>query len=375
MPVTEDRAPHTAYLPHGTDRVETAPDGAVWLICARSKGWTARRATAHSTAEYAGTAVRWGTELFEVVDAVTHADGTVRYKLLAWESRHVVRSIRQYDASSERERSGEQVFRKKSIAKRFLAILFSPLLGHLPGWVQERMESEFGAPALAMTIVSVLPLLALGFISVLLFLAAAYGAGLGVASGAGGETQTIPRLLPLPLALYLFAESSIRLGAAFLQSRPIGSLPGTVLFEIWNTLRGRPYSPPQGIGLGRTSPTADRSREDRYRMLEPLLGLLSPDEQDVLADRFGFESVRWGRRSAVVLAVVAGLNALASLLQMFAGAAGAVDLVWLAVGAGLFLEQLGRWQTLSRGRPAGSLLGGLVRPMARKLLKAELRAP
>ena len=375
MPVTEDRVPHTAYLPHGTDRVETAPDGVVWLICARSKGWTARRGTAHSTAEYPGTAVRWGTELFEVVEAVTHADGTVRYKLLAWEGRHVVRSIRQYDASSERERSGEQASRKGSIAKRFLAILLSPLLGHLPGWVQSRMESEFGAPALAMTVVSALPLLVLGFLSILFTLAAGFGAGFGVASGAGSQTQTIPRLLPLPLALYLFAESGIRLGTAFLQTRPIGSVPGTVLFEIWNTLRGRPYSPPQGTGTGRTSPTADRSREDRYRMLEPLLGLLSPDEQDLLADRFGFQSVRWGKRSAIVLAVVAGLNVLASLLQMFAGAASAADLVWLAIGAGLLLEQLGRWRTLSRGRPAGSLLGGLVRPLARKLLKAELRVP
>src|SRR5438552_2166413 len=135
IPVTEDRVPRTARLPVGTDRVEAAPDGAVWLICAQSKGWTARRGTAHSTAEYPGTAVRWETELFEVVEAVTHPDGTARYKLLAWEDRHVVRSIRDYSAATEKERPDEQANRKKSIAKRRLAILFSPLLGHLPGWV------------------------------------------------------------------------------------------------------------------------------------------------------------------------------------------------------------------------------------------------
>src|SRR5207245_6965202 len=99
-------------------------------------------------------------------------------------------------------------------------------------------------------------------------------------------------------------------------------------------------------------------------MLEPLLGLLSPVEQDLLADRFAFESVRWGRRTVLVLAVIAGLNVLASLLQMFAGAAGVADLVWLAAGGILLLEQIGRWRTLSRGRPAGSILAGLVRPLA-----------
>ena len=148
IPVTEDRVPRTARLPVGTDRVEAAPDGAVWLICAQSKGWTARRGTAHSTAEYPGTAVRWETELFEVVEAVTHPDGTVRYRLLAWEDRHVVRSIRDYNASTERERSSEQASHKKSIAKRRLAILFSPLLGHLPGWVQSgwRGQLQFVRP-------------------------------------------------------------------------------------------------------------------------------------------------------------------------------------------------------------------------------------
>ena len=96
--------------------------------------------------------------MFEVVEAITHSDGSARYRLEPWPDRHAVRSIRTYDAASETGRPLVKAGYRKSILRRLLAIVFSPLLGHLPGPVQEHMESEFGAPALAMTIVSALPL-------------------------------------------------------------------------------------------------------------------------------------------------------------------------------------------------------------------------
>ena len=110
-------------------------------------------------------------------------------------------------------------------------------------------------------------------------------------------------------------------------------------------------------------------------MLEPLVALLSPAEQDLLDQRFEFDPVRWGKRTVLLLGTVAGLNVFASLGMLLAGKAGSADVVWLLIGAILGLEQLFRWRSLSRGRPAGSLLGGLVRPLARKLLEADSRAP
>src|SRR6266536_1731250 len=95
------RTPHTAHRPHGTDRVEEAPQGGVWLICAAPKGWTPRRGRAHTPGEYPGTAVRWEADLFEVVEAMTHPDGTVRYRLEPWPDRHAVRAIETYDTGSE----------------------------------------------------------------------------------------------------------------------------------------------------------------------------------------------------------------------------------------------------------------------------------
>ncbi len=365
--MTEDRKPSTEHQVHGRDRVEAGADGSIWLVCAAPKGWTPRRGRAHTSSEYPGTAVRWETDLYEVVEAVAHSDGTVRYRLESWPDRHAVRDIQTYDAGTEAARLRQRSEHKKSIASRRLAMFLSPLLGHLPGPVQDRMESEFGAPAVAMTVVSALPLFALGFVSALFTLAAAYGAGFsGGGSGLENAQRSIPRLLPVPLAVYLAVESGVRLGVAFLQARPIGSLPGTLLYEIWRVVRGQPRvslasfrSPP---------PTPERALLDRFRMLEPLLALLSPAEQELLERRFGMESLRWGKVTAILLLAVGGLNALASLAKLAAGAGGFGDVLWLLAGAALSAEQVSRLRRIARGQPAGSVLGALVRPLAKPLL-------
>jgi hypothetical protein len=353
--------------PFGSDRIEAAPDGAFWIICSALKGWSPRRGKAHTASEYPGTAIRWETELFEVVEAVSHPDGTTRYRIEPWPDRHAVRSIQTYDEGSEADRPRQRALDRQSIARRRLAIVFAPLLGHLPGPVQARMESEFGAPAVGMTIASALPLFALGIVSLLFSLASAYGAGL---FGAGGRLEgggrAIPDLLPLPLAAYLAVESGFRMGAAFLLAGPMGSVPGALLYEIWRTVGGRPaVSAPRFRGLP-ASP--ERALQDRFRMFEPLLALLTPSEQNDLERRFGMETLRWGKITAILLLTVGGANLLASLALFAAGAGGVGDLVWLVAGVGLTVEQITRLREIARGRPAGSVLGALVRPLVGKLL-------
>lgn len=366
--MTESREPRTEPRPFGTDRVEPSPDGGVWLICREPRGWTARRGRAQTGAEYPGTAVRWETEIFEVVEAIAGRDGTQRYRLEPWPDRHAIRAIQTYDAATPERRSRERSGYRTSVAKRRLAILFAPLLGHLPGPVQKRMESEFGAPALGMTVASALPLFALGMVSWLYSMAAAYGAGLsaGGANPAEGG-PSIPSLLPLPLALYLVVESGIRLGLAFVQAGPVGSLPGILVFAIVTGIRGsQSVSAPSFRGLP-ASP--EQALRDRYRMLEAVLALLTPAEQESLARRFGFEPLRWGRITAVLLLIVGGANVLASLIAFAAGAGGLGDLLWLLAGAALSAEQIARLRRIARGQPAGSALGAIVRPMAGKLLR------
>lgn len=104
-------------------------------------------------------------------------------------------------------------------------------------------------------------------------------------------------------------------------------------------------------------------------MLEPLLALLTPAEQNDLELRFGMETLRWGKITAILLLVVGGANLVASLALFVAGAGGFGDLVWLVAGAGLSIEQIARLREIARGRPAGSVLGALVRPLVGKLLR------
>ena len=358
----EHRAPNAGHRPFGNDRVETGPEG-IWIVCRAPKGWHPRRGRSDTSSEFPGTAVRWEAELFEVVEAISHPDGNVRYRLEPWPDRHAVRSIETYDAASETARPLIEANHRKSVLLRRLAILFSPVLGHLPGPVQERMESEFGAPARAMTIVSALPLFALGAVSGLFSLAGMVGA----AFEAGGSVSAIPHLLPFPVAIYLMFESGLRLAVAFLQARPVGSLPGALLYSIFRAFQGGAGLP--ALSTKGSPPSPERALSDRFRMIEPLLALLPAEEQEGYERRFGMEVLRWGNVTAVLLLIIGLANVLTSLAIFGAGGGGLGDLLWLLAGVGLSLEQIGRLRRIARGQPSGSFLGVLVRPLARRLLK------
>jgi hypothetical protein len=188
-------------------------------------------------------------------------------------------------------------------------------------------------------------------------------------SGLENLKGSIPALLPLPLAVYLDAESGLRLGAAFVLQKPFGSLPGTLLYEIWRIAMGRPPVSPSTFRGAPASP--DQNLQDRFRMLEIFLSLLSPEEQELLERRFGMETLRWGKVTALLLLAVGGLNVIASLGTVASGAVGVGDVVWLVAGAALSAEQILRLREIGRGRPAGSVLGALVRPLARPLLVSD----
>jgi hypothetical protein len=218
-------APEAPLQPFGSDRLERVPNGTLTLSCTMAKGWKAREVTPRR-ALHPGTAVSWEGRVFEVVQARPLADGGVAYALAPWREDLAIRSLERYDESSERERADEHVWKAAAMRKRRLAVIFSPVLGHLPGDVQTRMETEFGAPSNAMTTASALPLLAIGIVGM-------FGA---IARMAGGSIAPLPEP-SAPLSLYLFGESAMRLIVVATQSRPAGSIPGILLYGIASAVR------------------------------------------------------------------------------------------------------------------------------------------
>jgi hypothetical protein len=348
--------------PFGADRVEAGAGDETLLVCPVSKdSWTPRLEKTLTKAAFPGTAVEWGGRLFEVRRADPLPEGGMRYALTPWEEGHAIRRLERYDEDSERGRGRAREDTASRIRRRRLSILLAPLAGLLPGAVQTDMESEYGAPAIAMTISSALPLFIVGLLGVFQRLLDGLGGGLGLP---GWMTP------PGPLAVYLLGESALRLGSAIAMGEPMGSFPVVVAYAAWREAREPGREP------GEAASPSDAAREayDRFRLIEPLLSLLSPSEQETLADRFRFEPVRWGKLTAKILFLVAGSNFAVAIINLAAGAFNPSDLFWLLAGGFLSYEQLRRLHRLSARRPAGSILGALVRPLARPLL-ATPRAP
>jgi hypothetical protein len=227
--------------------------------------------------------------------------------------------------------------------------------------MQKKMERDFGAPALLLTIASAVPLFLVGFLGLVAFLI----------GNAGGTLDTPGWITPsLPIALYLFGESALRLASAIAGQEPMGSLPVVLAVTVWRSV-SRPKEPAPAPADA-TAPTVvdEQGLQDRFRVLEPVLSFLTVAEQEFLAGRFGFDAVRWGRITAGVLLAASIANTLFSLSAFGSGDGIFWSILWLLPVGYLAVEQVRRLAILARGEPAGSILGRVVRPFARPLLAA-----
>jgi hypothetical protein len=274
--------------------------------------------------------------------------------LVAWDERHAIRAVHEYGEAAEADRRRDSAGQRARSRKRRLSILLAPLAGHLPGRVQVRMEGDFGAPARAMTAASALPLLVLGVLGL-------FG---WFQTVAGARSDLLPWLAEHPfLCAWLVAESAVRLGAAFLLAEPIGSVLGTIVWEAWRPARRLPAEHP----AKRPRANPEQAARDRFHVVEPLAALLSPEEQEELERRFGFDPLLWGRRSVRWLMFVGGINAFLSYGHWLAGGAAFSDAMWFVAGIALVVEQVRRDRVIRSGRPAASVLAGFVRPLTKTL--------
>ncbi|HEX2062548.1 MAG TPA: hypothetical protein VHK90_17540 [Thermoanaerobaculia bacterium] len=348
--------------PIGADRARTAGDRVI-LLSKIPKGWTPRTPKTNTQSEHPGTTVLWEERYFEVVEATALETGGVRYVLAPWPENHTIRTFESYDAESEARRREDydraRRQRRASLATRLAGVL----LGHLPSPVQDHLQNELGVRATRMTLLSCIPPMLV--------------VGICVYLHAGAMTRQV--LSPIPPLLWpilglLVLDSFIRFFVVMSQSRGMGSFIGTPLYILyWYLAPNRDKLVPPFGGRGESTtfmipPPDDVALRDALEMKGPLLTLLTPAEQNDLAQRYGFDyrrhafGITWGFLVFAVLGVVT------SWISVGKGSVSA--LIPLIAAAAIALEQILRLIALQRG-PAGSVLAIFVRPFVRDLLTAR----
>ena len=321
------------------------------LHSAIAKGWTPRIPKTLTSSEHPGTAVMWDEQCFEVIEATALPSGGVRYVLTQWREDQTIRTFESYDAQSEELRIADHERARRQRRAGFLTSLAGVFLGFLPGPVQMHLENELGVRATRMTLLScMLPLAAMGLCVYV-----------QVDAYMRRVVSPVPGLLLLVVGLLAF-ESSIRFFVVMSQGRPMGSLLGAIAYAIYRPLSGKRDQLPsasggRGYSVAFAPPPEDVAIRDALKLKEPLLTLLTPAQQQQLAERVGFDYRRTGFGVAWVILVAAVLGAFTSKTPL-----------GVVVAAGVAVEQVFRLMKLRR-EPAGSVFGVLVRPFVRDLLR------
>jgi hypothetical protein len=100
----------------------------------------------------------------------------------------------------------------------------------------------------------------------------------------------------------------------------------------------------------------------------PLWGLLDATTQRRLADLYGFDAPRHTAGSALGVGVLAVLDGILACRYLGSRHGGLGDLLMLLASAYLVWESLHRLRRSRSGEPAGSVLGWVLKPFARRLL-------
>ena len=352
----EDGAAVAGLTPRGSDRARVAGDKII-LFSRIAKGWTARVPRSHTHSEHPGTAVLWDERYYEVLNADVMQGGGIRYVLAAWRDDMIFRDFQTYDDASEARILADWNAAMQQRKRGKLAWLSGMLLGHLPAPIQNRIANEYGVSAPRMTLLSTIPSLVL------------FGACVWLYAGSRlkMEGSPVPTWVWI-IAMYSLAESAMRYQVYMSQSRPMGSLPGTIVYAILSLAAPQrfPWPRERGAETFTLAPDEDIVRLDRVHMRMPLFTLLSPAEQHRLAQRYDFDYREHAYTPAYIL-LGGGLLGVIMELPRVRGAGGFGAWISFAVAGVLVIEQFVRLATFSR-RPAGSVLAPVVRLFVRSYL-------
>lgn len=307
-------------------------------------------------AEFPGTAVLWDDEYFEVISAEPVGE-SVRYELAPWRDEHTIRTFAPYSPESEAHLKADYERAERQRKHSRVAAVTGIVLGHLPEHVQQHLANELGVFPARMTILSTIPSVVLLGTCVWLYVSALIG----------------QRPSPVPVWLWLVAlagtaDSAARFQTAMSQNRGMGSLPGTILYAIYELVTGKKV--PRLAEETKIAPPPPLDPEavlrDSIEMRSWMLTLLPAGEQNLLAKRYGFDY----RKHAYGVAwafLACGAIGVASMLPKVARISAMISLLCAAL---LVVEQILRLLAFRRG-PAGSVFGVLVRPFVRDLLERK----
>lgn len=346
--------------PHGTDRLRQSGTKVILHSRIPKDGWNPRVPKTSTSVEHPGVAVLIEEQWYEVVMARALPSGTFEYVLEPWRDENAIRLSTRYDAEAEGKRVEAHQTEARRAKKRVITNFLGIFVGHLPGPVQEHFGNEYGIIASRLTILSTLIGWAVFATCVLLTVSARMEG-----------TPRVPVWLWL-LAMYLFLDSLVRSFVYFSQSRPMGSLLGTILYTIYyyvapNRSKLVPLDGGRGHKLFTLPPPDDVALRDKVEMSSALLTLLTADEQRRLMHRYEW----WYRKDATMVAVgilvFASAGAVVSAHRMVREGS-FLAFVSMVVAGFVAVEQVARLLAFRRG-PAGSVLGYLARPFVRGLLE------
>lgn len=344
---------------YGSDRVRVADDGRIFLSSRIPKGWQARIAKTLTQAEHPGTAVLWEEEYYEVVAVDALPQGGCRYVLELWRDQHAMRLVTRYDEESEAGRVSEHRAAIARESKRKTANALGMLTGHLPARVQEHLGSELGVLSHRLTLLSLLPEVAV------LVLVAAYHVQRHM------YDPPAP-LWTIPLVMFLGAEIAFRGFIAWQLRRPIGSTFGLFAYLFYYLLAPKSIAPvdalrpSKGEAVVITETPEERKLHDELTMRSAMITLLPAADQTRIAQRFPYDYREHAGGLAWMVLVVSIVGVVTSVLTLQrVGRLSAF--VSLLVAAALGIEQIWRIYVL-QSRPIGSMLAPLVRPFVRRFL-------
>jgi hypothetical protein len=334
--------------PFGSDRVRV--DGERIILSSRiPKDWHPRVEKTLTSAEFPGTAVLWEEQYFEVVSAEGLPQGGARYVLEPWRDHLAMRTTDRYDAEREGVRVDEHRRALRRETSRKSANALALLTGHLPAVVQRAMADELGLLPARLTLVSVLGMYVF-MVACICYIVA------------GIMAHEEPPFWFMVMTIYIAIENTIRFGICWTQSRPAGSSAGWIGYLIYYSFARRGVSPfgvEKGTAAPISEPTADVALRDYLHVREAWVTLLPASDQERIAERFGYDH----RGKAKIVAIVVLVFALFGVVSSFRSGA----VIGFIIAGLLAGEQIFRL-TLIPHRPAGSILGFLVRPALRKLL-------